>query len=202
MKLRVLLLLGVTAFGVPVFAQEGADVPLMVKPPAGLKLYSVEIGGRDLRFLTDALEIGQTQVFLCELAEKRAQSEQVKTLAGVLKQTQRDESGKLVWLAAAKGVTLGAKEAATQKALTAKFAKVEGVKFDKLWFDEITAVNQRAVTNCESVAESSDPDIKSFAQATLPLARQKLLVVNKVTGNASPLPTDRSAPAPVTPAPR
>ncbi len=78
--------------------------------------------------------------------------------------------------------------------------KLEGVKFDKLWLQEIVALNERAVGNAETVRQSSDAEIRAYAAVALPLAREKLLVVNKLTGNAPRGPRFRTTPA--TPPPR
>ena len=90
----------------------GETAALSRETPSRPKLYTLDLGGRELRFLTEARELGAQQVFLCELAESRAQSEQVKALAGVLKQTQLEENQKLVRLAASKGMVFDQQPAA------------------------------------------------------------------------------------------
>ena len=141
------------------------------------KLYATGLGGKDLRLLTDALELGLAQVFLSGLARSQAQTERVKALADLLSQTQREENSKLSRLAALKDVNFNASEAAAQEGLARKFATLTGEKFDGAWIEEVVRLNLRAVANYSEGADSSDPDIAAFAQKALPLAKEKLALV-------------------------
>ena len=159
--------------------------------------YSTSIGGKDLRFLSDAIEYGLGQVFLANLAASGAQSDRVKALASVLSQTQREENSHLSRLAAQKDVALGDREAAAQEGFTRKFSKLPPEKFDAAWIEEVVALNERAVANFTEAAGSADPEIKIFAQKSLPLAQEKLTLVNG--GGAPKAPkfrTDMSQPKP------
>lgn len=165
--------------------------------PAG-KIYSTSIGGKDLRVLADALEIGLQQVFLAGLAGGQAQTDRVKALAGVLVQTQREENSKLSRLAALKSVDFNSSEAAAQEVLAKRFGKLGPEKFDGAWVEELVRLNLRAVANFSDGVESSDPEIAAFSQKALPLAKEKLALVSgggggvKVPGfrteNSQPVP--------------
>lgn len=144
---------------------------------AAAKIYTTSLGGKDLRFLTDAIELGLGQVFLAGLAGNQAQADRVKALASVLSQTQREENSRLARLAASKDVNFRSSEAAGQEGLARKFAKLTGEKFDSVWIEEIVKLNLRAVANYSEAVESSDPDIAGFAQKALPLAKEKLALV-------------------------
>ena len=151
-------------------------VPL--EPAEPRKLYTTSLGGKDLRLLTDALELGLSQVFLAGLARSQAQTERVKALADLLSQTQREENSKLSRLAALKDVTFNASEAAAQETLAQKFATLTGEKFDGAWIEEVVRLNLRAVANYSEGTASADPDIAAFAQKALPLAKEKLTLVS------------------------
>ena len=172
-------------------------IPKPTEPAAPGKVYTTSIGGKDLRFLSDAIEYGLGQVFLGGLATGNAQSDRVKALANILSQTQREENSKLSRLAALKEVSLGDREAAAQEIFTRKFSKMSPDKFDAAWIEEIVALNEKAVANFTAGSESADADIKVFAQKALPLAQEKL---NLVTGRGSPtvpkFRTDNSLPKP------
>ena len=147
------------------------------------QLLSSEIGGRDLLFLTTALENGHLQLYLGELAKAKAGTEQVKAVGEVLASNQAEENEKLARLAAAKGVTLPGGEAAAKKTLAAKFGKLTGPKLDKALLEEIIQVNERAVSAYEAAAQTKDEEIKAFVDENLPLAKEKLTLTNKMTGN-------------------
>jgi len=172
-------------------------------PPA---LITSDLGGRDLLFLTSALDHGQTLVYLSDLAKSKAETEQVKAVGDVLSSTQVEENKMLARLATMKGITLSATEAATKKKLAAKLDKLTGPKLDKALMEEIIATSEKAVSTFEVAAQTKDADIKAFVDRGLPMAKEKLLIVNKVTGNAPR--TDKtpgfrtSAPAPESPEPK
>ena len=172
-------------------------IPKPTEPATPGKVYTTSIGGKDLRFLSEAIEYGLGQVILATLATSHAQSDRVKALAHVLSQTQREENSKLSRLAALKEVALGDREAAAQETFTRKFAKMSPDKFDAAWIEEIAALNEKAVANFTEAAQSADGDIKAFAQKALLLAQEKL---NLVTGRGSPVVpkfrTDNSLPKP------
>jgi putative membrane protein len=152
------------------------------RPPS--TIISSEIGGRDLQFLSAALEHGRVQLYLGELAKNKADTEQVKAVGDVLSSTQMEENKKLVRLAMMKGVTLPSAEPVGKKAVDAKLGKLTGPKFDKTLMEEIINVNQQAVATYEAAANTKDGDIKAFIDQGLPLAKEKLLLANKMSGNA------------------
>ena len=160
-------------------------------------LITSDLGGRDLRFLTDAIEHGKTQLYLGELARTKATSDQVKAVGEALASTQAEENRKLVRLGAMKGVNLSADEPHGKKALEARLAKLSGPKLEKTILEEIVAVNTRAVATYEAAVETQDDDIKAFVDQGLPLAEEKLRLAGKMTGMA---PRPPKAPAPEAPA--
>lgn len=180
----------------------GADLPAAETtlaastPDRARKLFTLELDGRDLRFLTDALELGAQQTFLYELAASRVESEQLKGLANVLQQTQATENQMLVRLAESKGIYFNKTETAARKALTRKLAKLTGPKLDKAWLELVTSAVQAAIDNCEAVFPSRDSDIRSFAEKALLLSKEKLLVINRLTGTNPPAATPPARPTP------
>ena len=165
------------------------SAPLDAAEPG--RVYTTSLGGKDLRMLTDALELGLQQVFLAGLAGAQAQTDRVKALASVLSQTQREENSKLARLAALKDVNFSAGEAAGQEVLARKFAKLTVENFDGAWVGEIVRINLRAVANYSDGVGSSDPDIAVFAQKALPLAKEKLALVTGGGGGVK-VPTFRT----------
>ena len=206
MKSLLLLAVSFALLSPPIFAAPRKQpkshpllpaIPKPTEPATPGKTYTTSIGGKDLRFISEAIEYGLGQVFLATLATSHAQSDRVKALANVLSQTQREENSKLSRLAALKEVSLGDREAAAQEIFTRKFARISPDKFDAAWIGEIVALNEKAVVNFTEASASPDADIKAFAQKALPLAEEKL---NLVTGRSSPtvpkFRTENSLPKP------
>ncbi len=164
-----------------------APPPAATPAPAPVKnstLVSSDISGRELLFLTSAIEHGRVQLYLGELAKTRASTEQVKAMGEVLSSTQADENGKIARLAKMNGITISDGEPAAQKALAKKFEKLTGPKFDKTLMEEIVAANQRALSNYEAAQQTKDPEIKAFVSVGLPMAKEKLLLANKMSGTS------------------
>ena len=78
--------------------------------------------------------------------------------------------------------------------MAARLDKLNGPKFDKVLMEEIIAVNQKAVATYEAALNSSDEEIKAFANEGLALATEKLMLANKMSGTgrrSDPLPAFR-----------
>jgi predicted outer membrane protein len=150
-------------------------------------LISTEIGGRDLQFLQSAAEVGRLQAWLGEQAENKAETDQVKAVGDALHETHADEIRMLTHLAASKGVALGAGGGipARQRQLSGEIAKLNGPKFEKTVMEQIVAVSQELASIYEAGTRSRDPEIKSFAERMLPLAKDKLQLASRMSGRAA-----------------
>jgi predicted outer membrane protein len=115
----------------------------------------------------------------------KASSEQIKTLAQTLGGAQEEENRHLARLAAAKGWNVSLEPTAEQKKEGAAMDKLTGANFDKAAMDKILAASHAALTAYETAAQSSDPNVKTFASQMLPLAEEKGHLVEKMTGAGS-----------------
>jgi hypothetical protein len=89
-------------------------------------LITTEISGRDLQFLTQAMENGLVQLYLGELAREKAEAEQVKKVAELLSATQEEENKRLARLASLKGINLAAAQSSAKKAVDERLGKLSG----------------------------------------------------------------------------
>ncbi len=160
-------------------------VPPVDPAPPGTppqKLLSSEMSGQDLQFFTTVVEAGRFQAYLVDMLKTKAQSEQIKALAGALSDTQGQENKQVVRLAAAKGWPVSAEPTATQTAVGVELEKLSGAEFDKAVMDKVVAASEQSFHAYEGAAQSTDKEIKSFAEQMLPLAREKVQLVEKMTG--------------------
>ena len=155
-----------------------------VQEPASGKLITSEMAGRDIAFFKNAMEAGQLQAYLGELAKTKGDAEQVKKVGETFSSTQVEENKQIGRLAALKGVPLDTASPAGQKQLAEELEPLSGPKFDKLVLDQIVAHGQKAVTAYESAVQSKDTDIKAFVEQMLPVAKMKLQLASKMTGAA------------------
>ena len=161
----------------PTASQEG--VPIENRPASGA---ASELRDRDLQFLAAAMESGELQLYLGELAKAKAETDQVKAVGDVLASTQMEENKKLANLASLKGIPLLNTEPAGKTAVASRLGKLNGPKFDKILMEEIIAVNEKAVATYEAALNSGDDDIKAFANEGLTLAKEKLMLASKMSG--------------------
>jgi len=146
------------------------------------KLISSEMSGQDLQFFTSVVEAGRTQSFLIDLLKTKGQSERLKALSDALADAQAQENKQVARLAAAKGWPVSTEPTPVQRAIGAQLEKQAGPDFDKELMDKVIAATQQSVAAYEAAAKSADKDIKTFSEQMLPVAREKLQLVERLTG--------------------
>lgn len=161
-------------------------VPKPDGPPAddgsANKIISSEMTGRDLEFFTKAVDAGREQAFYVDLLKKSASSGIIRKLADALTSTQNEENMHLAKLAGQKGWTVSLEATPEEKKTGDEIAKLSGSNFDKAAMDKVVAASNIALTAYQNAAQSTDPQIKSFAAQMLPLAEEKRHLVEKMTG--------------------
>jgi predicted outer membrane protein len=160
-------------------------------------LITTKLGGRDLDFFESLLVTGQLQVLLGDLVKTRAESPRVKSVGMALASTQVEENRQINRLATLNGLTLSAAAAGVQRQTGAELEKLSGASFDIACVSKIVEANEQTVHAYEEGAESKNPEIQSFAEQMLPIARERLRIAEKMI-EAPGKPTA----GPATPAPR
>jgi len=146
------------------------------------KLISSEMSGQDLQFFTSVVDAGRTQSFLIDLLKTKGKSERLKALSAALADAQAQENKQVARLAAAKGWPVSTEPTPAQRAIGAQLEKQAGPDFDKEVMDKVIAATQESVAAYEAAAKSADKDIKTFSEQMLPVAREKLELVQRLTG--------------------
>ncbi|HEY3897482.1 MAG TPA: DUF4142 domain-containing protein [Chthoniobacter sp.] len=149
------------------------------------QLINSDMSGRDLEFLTTVVNSGRAQAYFIDLLHTRASSDEIKKLAENLSIAQEDEDKRIANLAAKKGWNVSMAPTPELKKAGAELEKLQASNFDKAAMDKLVAANQASLAALQSAAESTDPDIKTFAAQMLPLAEEKEHVVEKMTGAGS-----------------
>jgi len=168
--------------------------------PAPGRLLTTDLDGRDLQFLTGAVENGQIQLWLGQQAKEKGEADQVKAIGETLAATQDAENRFVGKLAASKGLPVTpAASAAAQKKIAGQLGGATGAKFDKAVIDQILDTVKQSVASYESVLSSKDPEIKGKLEQLLPMEKEKLTLISRMAGSsqaAGNKPTFRtSAPA-------
>ncbi len=139
--------------------------PQMTKPA---------ISSSDAQFLIKTSEIHLAEVETATLAASKAQNEQVKAYASKLLTDHQEKQSELQALASQKSVSVPSEPPAATKAAKEKLSKLEGTAFDKAYVADMVKDHKKAISAFERAAKSSDPEIKAYAEKTLPALKDHL----------------------------
>jgi putative membrane protein len=169
----------VISLSLAVVMRQAAAEDSAKKPPA---LFSIDISGGDLQFLTSAAEQGLLQANLAALAATHAKSVEVMEFGQVLTNQHAAQNEHIKLLALKKGLSLPSGLNPKQKAVADKLAKQRGLKFDKAYLEEVIRDEESYVALFEQATRSNDPDVRAFAAASLPDIKQQLALVRTMAG--------------------
>jgi putative membrane protein len=138
------------------------------------------LSAADVTFLTMAAQAGQAEIELAELAERTSDHASVDALADRLERDHSAANEQIEDLADEKHVdfpndAMGLPGPTDQqKAIRDSLAELKGAAFNRAWIDRIVEGHQASVDLFSRASASSDPDVKSFAERTLPTLREHL----------------------------
>lgn len=136
------------------------------------------LSAKDKRFMMKAAKGNMMEVQMGEMAQQKAQSDDVKKVADKIASDHKDANKDLMDLAEKKGVTLPTE--------TPKTEKMSGDNFDKEYLMAMQKDHQKDIAAYEKEANDSgsneDADVKAYAQKTLPTLKEHLQMVNDAMG--------------------
>jgi putative membrane protein len=159
----------------------------------------------DRTFLMTAGQGGHAEVILAGLAAKKATSDDVKKLSQLIERDHSSNNKELKALADAKNVIVPTTLDAEHQQLYDRLEKLEGASFDQAYVAAMVDGHKKMITVFEQASVSKDPQIKAFAEKTLPALREHLkqsLQAQAVVGGATstsgtkPTSTPSSTPTP------
>ena len=156
------------------------------------RLISSDLNGRELQFITSAVEVRSVLVFLARHAAE-TQNPSLRSLGEELQKNLPNQTAVLTTLAEMRKVPVP-ETSPRQQALEKKFADAKGARLEKVLLDALLEANQELVATCEVGQRSSDKSVQQFAEQTLPYARGTLSRVQAMAGIAP-----KRAPEPVPP---
>lgn len=129
---------------------------------------------KDSHFIKNAAEAGTAEVELGRLGADKAAGSDVKQFAQHMVDDHSKNNTELTSLASSKNVDIAAVTDKARKSAD-KLSDKSGVDFDKAFMKKMVADHKKVVREFESEAKSGkDPDVKAFAEKTLPTLRQHL----------------------------
>lgn len=166
---------------VPAVPAVPAASPENAKPASAL--IESDLDGRELSFLSRAIEFGKTYGFLAEQV-KRIAKPVMGDLRGDLLDTLAAQGKVLNSVAEMRKIKIPDAKGETEGRLAAKLGKLEGARLEKALLDSFRETDRQAVAIYEMGAQSEDLTIRKLCEQTLPKIREHLAKIEAMTGIA------------------
>jgi putative membrane protein len=171
------LLAGVAAIGLmaqPALAQQQDTTGQQQQPPAQAGEQQ-QLAQEDMEFARKAAEGGLKEVRLGELAQQQAESEEVQQFGQRMVEDHGQANEQLKQIAEQKGIELPQELPDDAQQLHDELQEKSGAEFDQAYMDEMVSDHEEDVETFEDYVESAqDPDLRNFAEQTLPTLREHL----------------------------
>ncbi|MGE5833438.1 MAG: DUF4142 domain-containing protein [Acidobacteriota bacterium] len=172
-RLPIFLFAGALVVGQPTAGEQQQPPPpppaktQTAKPPATLP-------NADAQFLKTVNGDNLAEIECANLANTKSTNDQVKALASKLLTDHQENQSELQSLASTKHVTLSSEVPAAKKGVKDRLSKLDGAAFDKAYVAEMIKDHKAAIAAFQREAKSTDPDVKAFADKTLPTLKEHL----------------------------
>jgi len=141
--------------------------------PAQSKTSQAKVGPVDATFIRTAGRSNKAEIDLAKLAQDKASNPQIKDYAAQIVKDHETLDKDLSDLASKKDVTVPA-VTQTEKMSKDTLDKMKGTDFDRAFLADMIRDHQQAITTYTKAAQSTDPDVKAFAEKTLPALKEHL----------------------------
>ncbi|MCP6757330.1 MAG: DUF4142 domain-containing protein [Fischerella sp. CENA71] len=145
-------------------------------------------------FVIQAAQGNLAEIELGKLAQQKATGNEVKQYAQQMIADHTQAHNQLKQLAAQKKLTVPQSLSKQDKQVAANLSKLSGTKFDRAYMNQMVQDHKKTVSLFQREAEQGqDPDLKAFANTTLPILQQHLQeaqsLAGNTTGTTTPSPT-------------
>lgn len=153
----------------------------------------------DMKFMQEAAQSGMMEVQVAQVAQQKAQSEEVKSYAAKLAEDHEKANEELKTLAKAKNVDLPAELNPKHQEKISKLQNIADDRFDREFMKMQVDHHKKDVKSFEKQTEKAmDSNVKEFASKTLPTLQAHLqeaqsLQTSTRARKAEPSPTDTPA---------
>jgi putative membrane protein len=134
-----------------------------------------QLAQEDIEFATEAAEGGIKEVRVGELAQQKATTPEVQQFGQRMVQDHGKANEQLMQIAQEKGIELPKEMPAEAQQLHDELQQKSGAEFDQSYMDDMVSDHQKDVDEFKQYVETGqDPDLKSFAEQTLPILEEHL----------------------------
>jgi putative membrane protein len=127
----------------------------------------------DRAFVMSAIQAGDAEVALAELAQTRSQDERTKTLAATIARDHAAATEELRTLARQKGVPIE-RPTEAQNAAFDRLEKLTGAAFDAAWAVQVVQDHRDAIALFTPATNAFDQDVRTYARSVLPALKTRL----------------------------
>jgi putative membrane protein len=136
----------------------------------------------DRDFLNKAAQGGMMEVAAGKLATERGMDPAVKSFGQKMVSDHSAANDMLKSLAAAKNVPLPDSVSEEERTALGKLEGLNGTEFDKTYSQMMVKDHVTDISDFEKEAKKAkDPDVKAFAEETLPTLRHHLMMANQLS---------------------
>ena len=158
--------------------------PDKAAPPA--EKASAPVTAAEKHFMETAARGNMEAIELARLAKEHAQSDDVKKLGQQLLDEHTKVGDDLKALAEKKGVELPKELPRADQSMEARLSKLSGAQFDKQYLTQMLSDHKKDISEFQHLATAAkDPDVKQFAQKTLPVLEEHERIVANLTREAA-----------------
>jgi putative membrane protein len=131
-------------------------------------------------FVTKAARGGLAEVQLAQLAQKQAQSPEVKQFARRMIADHSKANTELQSIARSKNLTLPKEPDIEHKAAMKLLEGKRGAEFDAAYMAEMDKDHQKTIALFEAASKLEDPQLQTFATRTLPVLQEHHQMVENI----------------------
>jgi len=154
-----------------------------------------KLSGRDKSFAMEAAMGGMAEVELGKLAQQNAQSDDVKQFGSRMVQDHTNANQQLMPILSAKDVTVPQQPAEKDRKTYDRLSKMRGAEFDRAYMRDMVQDHEKDVKKFRQEAQhGGDPDLKAFAQQTLPVLEQHLKMAQDTSKSLTAVGSSHQAP--------
>lgn len=142
-----------------------------------------KLSPQDGKFMEKAAEDNLAEIQMAKTAQQKASNNDVKQLAQQLEQDHQKAEDQLQQVSQKVGVTLPSQPSVKDQAMLKKLDGMSGSQFDKAFMKHQVIDHKKDVAKFEQKANAiQNPDLKTWAQNTLPVLKQHLQMAEQDAG--------------------
>jgi len=142
-----------------------------------------QLTDKDYKFGSDATRGGMEEVQLGELAKQKAGSQGVREFGDRMATDHQKANDDLKQIVQKKGGLIPTSLSHHENATLERLQKLSGAEFDKAYVSDMVRDHKKDVKEFEKASQSlSDPDLKAFAEKTLPTLQEHLRMAQSLEG--------------------